>query len=218
MARVDLLKNYPKAKRNISGRAARKTERVRAIARRFDKDYFDGDRAYGYGGYNYHPKFWENVVSDFQTHYGLSPSSNILDVGCAKGFMLYDFMRLIPGLTVAGIDISHYALSHAQPQVKPYLIQGSADALPFADKSFDLVISINTIHNLPLTACKKALKEIQRVSRKNAFITVDAYTKAEEKKRLEMWNLTALTYMQDSDWIELFHEVGYTGDYDWFIP
>lgn len=218
MAEVDLLKNYPKSKRKITSRAAKKTAAVRKVARKFGKEYFDGDRAYGYGGYNYHPRFWQQVVKDFQKYYGLTKNSKILDAGSAKGFMLYDFRRLIPGITVAGIDISKYALKHALPDVKSFLQIGNAKKLPFPDHSYDLVISINTIHNLNLKDCKKALKEIQRVSRGNAFITVDAYRTADEKKRLEDWNLTALTYMHVDGWKKLFSEIGYTGDYYWFIP
>lgn len=217
MAEVDLLKNYPKPKRKIAARAATKTEKVRRIARKFDKEYFDGDRLYGYGGFRYDPRFWEPVIPDFKDHYGLTKLSKILDVGCAKGFMLYDFSRLIPGITIAGIDISEYALTHSIPQMKPYLKKGNAKKLPFPDKSFDLVISINTIHNLAVNDLKKALKEIERVG-KQAFITVDAYRNDTEKKRMEQWNLTALTFMQVNTWKKLFREVGYTGDYFWFIP
>lgn len=218
MPEVNLLKNYPQSKRKVNARAAKKTAQIRKIARRFGKEYFDGDRMHGYGGYNYQPRFWEKVIPDFQKHYGLTAKSKILDVGAAKGFMLYDFMRLIPGVTVAGLDISKYAIENALPQVKPFLKVGNAKSLPYPDKSFDLVISINTIHNLNLADCKKALKEIERVSRKDAFISVDAYRNQTEKKRLEDWNLTALTYMSTDEWEKLFRRVGYTGDYWWFIP
>lgn len=218
MAEIDLLAKYPKAKRKITTRAAKKTPQIRRIARKFDKEYFDGDRQYGYGGYTYHPRFWQEVVKDFQKHYGLTDKSSVLDVGSGKGFMLYDFHQLIPKMKITGIDISRYAYEHALEDVKQYLRIGNATQLPFADDSFDLVISINTIHNLPLKECKKALQEIQRVSKKSAFITVDAYRTATEKKRMEDWNLTALTYMHVEDWKKLFAEVGYTGDYYWFIP
>lgn len=218
MAEIDLLKNYPKVKRRINERAAIKTPFIRQIARKFGKDFFDGDRKYGYGGFSYHPRFWQEAVKDFRNYYHLDSHSSILDVGCAKGFMLYDFKNLIPGIKVAGIDISSYAIKHAKEEVKPFLKVGNAKALPYQDKSFDLVISINTVHNLPLKDCKKAIKEIVRVSKKHAFITVDAYRNEKEKKRMEDWNLTALTFMSTGEWRKLFREVGYTGDYWWFIP
>jgi ubiquinone/menaquinone biosynthesis C-methylase UbiE len=132
--------------------------------------------------------------------------------------MLHDFNEIMPRLTVAGVDISEYAIEHAIESVKPYLRVGDAKALDHhADRSVDLVISINTIHNLPLEECKQALREIQRVSRAHAFVTVDAWRTEEERERLMKWNLTALTYMHVADWKELFGKVGYTGDYYWFI-
>lgn len=215
---IDLLANYPKTKRNLDERAQEKTEADRAIGRKFGQEYFDGERKYGYGGFSYQPRFWQPVIPDFQKQYRLAANNSVLDVGCGKGFMLHDFRELIPGITVAGIDISEYAIENAMPDTKPFIKVANAKTLPFADNSFDLVISINTIHNLPLKECKQALREIQRVSNKNSFITVDAYRTEEEKKRMDMWNLTALTYMSVAEWQKLFEEVGYTGDYYWFIP
>jgi len=147
----------------------------------------------------------------------LRPDGTLLDVGCGKGFMLYDFKKLMPDLTIAGIDISAYAYANSMPQVKPFIRVGDAKALPYPERSFDLVISINTVHNLPPEECKQALREIQRVSRGNSFVVVDAWRTDEEKHRMLSWNLTALTYMHVGDWISLFEEVGYTGDYYWFI-
>ena|SRR3989338_3320805 len=218
MAEINLLKSYPSVKRNITRRAISKTEKIRQIARKFDKEYFDGDRIYGYGGFHYHPRFWQIVAQDFQKYYHLTSKSSILDVGCAKGFMMHDFACLLPGINVTGIDISEYAVSHALEDMKSRIKVGNAKNLPYKDKSFDLVISINTIHNLSLRECKQALREIQRVKKKHAFITVDSYRNKEELQRLEAWNLTALTYMSVREWVKLFNEVGYTGDYWWFIP
>jgi len=218
MAEINLLENYPRAKRNLTERRDEKSPEIQRIARQFGKEFFDGDRKYGYGGFSYQPRFWQPVVPVFEKHYGLTAQSSILDVGCAKGFMLYDFVQLIPGIKVRGIDVSQYAIANAIEAVKPYLQTANAKKLPFADKSFDLVISVNTIHNLPLEECKQALREIQRVSRKNTFITVDAYRTDEEKQKMDMWNLTAWTYMHVDEWKALFNVVGYTGDYFWFIP
>jgi len=217
MAEVNLLDLYPRSKRPIEERGKLVTEEHRKVARQFGKEYFDGDRLYGYGGYYYHPRFWQATVRRFRDYYQLPPDASVLDVGCAKGFMLHDFKELIPNLTVAGIDISDYAVEHAIETVKPFLRVGNARQLPYEDNSFDLVTSINTIHNLPLEACKQALREIQRVSHKHAFITVDAWRTEEERERLTKWNLTALTYMHVDDWKKLFAEVGYTGDHYWFI-
>ena len=105
---IDLLVNYPKVKRNLAERAATKTEADRAVARKFDREFFDGDRRYGYGGFTYQPRFWQPVIPTFVDHWGLKAGSSLLDVGCAKGFMLHDLRELIPGLIIAGVDISKY--------------------------------------------------------------------------------------------------------------
>ncbi len=215
---IDLLINYPKTKRNVKERGATKTEEDRAIARKFDKDFFDGDRKHGYGGYSYNPRFWQPVIPTFKDYFGLTSKSSLLDIGCGKGFMLHDLAELIPGITVKGIDISEYAIKNTIEDMKPYVKVGNAKKLDFPDKSFDVVISINTVHNLERFECAQALKEIERVARSKSYITVDAYRNDEEKKLMMMWNLTAKTIMHVDEWKKFFKEVGYTGDYYWFIP
>lgn len=215
---IDLLKNYPKTKRDVFSRLEKKSEKDREIARRFDKEFFDGDRKHGYGGFSYNPRFWQPVVPTFQEYWKLNINSSILDVGCAKGFMLFDFIKLIPGIKVSGIDISNYAIENAVPEIQEKLFVANAKDLPFEDNTFDYVISINTIHNLNKSDCALALKEIQRVSRKNSFITVDAYRNKEEKERMYAWNLTAKTILSVEEWKEFFLLNGYKGDYFWFIP
>ncbi len=215
---IDLLANYPRTKRNVQERGLSKTEEDRAIARQFGKDFFDGDRKHGYGGFSYHPRFWQPVIPTFQKHYSLSANSSILDVGCAKGFMLYDFQQLIPHIQIQGIDVSTYAVKNALESVRPFVQVADARNLPFSDRSFDLVISINTVHNLERKDLAKALQEIERVSKGNSFITVDAYRNEEEKERMFHWNLTAKTILHVDEWKHFFKEVGYTGDYFWFVP
>ncbi len=215
---INLLKNYPKTKRNPKERGLIKSKNDQLIARKFDKDFFDGDRSVGYGGFYYNPKYWENVIPTLVDYYNLKRNSKILDVGCAKGFMLYDFKRLYPDMEIFGIDISEYAIKNSMPEIKKFLKVGNCKDLPYKDNFFDLVISINTIHNLKLTECKKSLLEISRVSKKNSFIVVDAYSTDEEKKRMYDWNLTALTIMSKDNWKKFFKESLYDGDYYWFTP
>jgi SAM-dependent methyltransferase len=238
MAEVNLLDRYPRSKRPIAERGLRKLSRAGQIylktenranqdiyvehlllnaARQFGKEYFDGDRLYGYGGYYYDPRFWTETVKRFQEYYQLQEDASILDVGCAKGFMLYDFKRVMPNATLAGLDISAYAYDQAPPEIKPYITIGNGKTLPYPDRSFDLVVSINTVDHLPLAECKQAIREIQRVARKDAFLTVNAWRNEIEKVNLLKWNITALTYMHVDDWKKLFKEIGYQGDYYWFI-
>ena len=215
---INLLKNYPKSNRDLKVRIEKKTEDIRKIARKFGKDFFDGDRNHGYGGFNYNPKFWQPVVKDFKNYWNLKSENSVLDVGCAKGFMIYDFVQLIPGIKVRGIDISKYAIENSLPEVKNFLDLGNTKSLPYENNSFDAVISINTVHNLEEDECALALKEINRVSKKYSFITVDAYRNEEEKKRMFAWNLTAKTIMSVESWKKFFKKVGYKGDFYWFIP
>lgn len=217
MAEINLLDRYPKSKRPIDERGELIKEENREIARKFGVEYYDGERLTGYGGYNYHPRFWQETVKRFKEHYNLPETASILDVGCAKGFMLHDFKELMPEASITGLDISQYAMDHAMPSVRQYLQVGNAKKLPYPDKSFDLVICINTVHNLPLEECKEALREIERVSRGNSFVTMDAWRNDAERASLLKWNLTALTYMHVDEWKKLFNEIGYTGDYYWFI-
>jgi hypothetical protein len=93
---IDLLAKYPKSNRNVDERGLEKTDKDREIARRFGKEFFDGDRRNGYGGFNYNSKFWEPVVPDFQKHFSLNSKSSVLDIGCAKGFIIYVISKLIP--------------------------------------------------------------------------------------------------------------------------
>ena len=215
---IDLLVNYPRTKRNVEDRGQNKTDEDRSIARKFGRQFFDGDRRHGYGGFNYHPRFWQPVVPTLQAHFGLTAGTSLLDVGCAKGFMLHDLAALISGIVVKGVDVSEYAISNAMEDMKPHVQVADARNLPFADKSFDVVISINTIHNLKREACGQALREIERVSRKGSFVTVDAYRTDQEKERMLAWNLTGLTIMHVDEWVAFFKDVGYSGDYYWFIP
>lgn len=215
---IDLLAKYPKVKRDLTARLEAKSEEARAIGRRFDFDYFDGDRNYGYGGFTYQERFWQPVVPDLISHFNLTSESRVLDVGCAKGFFLHDLQEALPGIEIHGVDISEYAIQNSIETVRQNLKVGDARKLEFEDKSFDFVMSINTIHNLNREDCVKALKEIQRVSGGKSFITVDAYRNEIEKEHMEAWNLTALTMMSVSEWVDFFAEVGYSGDYYWFIP
>lgn len=218
MTEINLLKNYPTTKRNLTEAATERTDEVRKVARKFDQNFFDGDRKYGYGGYTYNPKYWSQVVKDFEKFYKLVDGSSILDVGCGKGFMLYDFLNLNPKFELTGIDISQYAIQNCKEEVKSNLKVASCDNLPFDDNSFDLVISINTIHNLDRKGCGKSLQEINRVSKKNKFIIVDAYRNDNEKDKMFAWNLTAKTIMHVDDWLKFFEENKYDGDYYWFNP
>ena len=215
MPEINLLNEYPERKRDTGERAEFKTDEQIQIAKKFGWEYFD-KKGVCYDGYVYDGR-WMPVAKKFIDYYNLNGNGSVLDVGCAKGYLLYDFKQHLPSLRIAGVEISQYAIDCAPPEVKPFINKGSAsDLSKFKDKEFDLVISINTVHNLKLEDCKKALKEIERVG-KNSFITNDAWRNDKEKENMLKWNLTGETYMHVEDWEKLFQEVGYNGDYYWFI-
>lgn len=216
MQRVNLLRALPSVKRNIQKRADAKDPAVIAAAREFGELYWDGPREYGYGGYRYDGR-WRPVARDIITHFGLKAGMRILDIGAGKGFLVKDLMLECPGLEAFGLDISAYALRNCPSEIVGRLHLGSADSLPFPDESFDCAISLNTIHNLPRSRAIAALREVQRISGGRAFIQVDSYLTAEQKKLFEDWVLTALFHDYPQGWLKAFEEAGYTGDYDWTI-
>lgn len=215
MAEVNLLARYPKSKRNVTARVGNKEEN-RALAMKFGKEYFDGTREQGYGGFRYDGR-WIPIAEDIVRHFGLKAGDRVLDIGCAKGFLVKDLMKVCPGLEVFGIDISEYALTHCEPEVVGRLRLGDARKLPFPDKSFKAALSINTIHNFDRTGCIQALQEMQRVAPGSGYVQVDAYRNPAEEQIFLDWVLTAKTHGTPQFWVELLNEAGYTGDYFWTI-
>ena len=216
MAEVDLLHALPKVKRNIQKRKDAKDASVVALAKQFGETYFDGPREFGYGGYYYDGR-WIPVARDIVAHFDLKPGMRVLDVGCAKGFLVKDLMIVCPGLEVFGLDVSLYALRHCEPEVVGRLHLGTAEQLPFPDRSFDCVLSLNTVHNFPRPRAIKVMQEIERVSAGRAFVQVDSYYTPKQKEIFESWVLTAEFYDYPDGWRQLFKEAGYSGDYYWTI-
>ncbi len=184
-----------------------------ALAKQWGYDYWDGDRRINYGGYRYMPGRWEKVARAMAQHYGIKSGDRILDVGCGKGFQLYDFMLTVPGVEVYGIDVSAYAIEHAKEEVKERLQVGNANALPYPDKYFDLVMSINTLHNLHCYDLDKALREIERVARKHKYVCVESYRNETEKSNLLYWQVTCEAFNTPEEWEWWFRQTGYSGDY-----
>ena len=184
-----------------------------SLAKKYDFDYWDGDRRINYGGYKYIPGRWRKVAQEMIIYYNLKPNSKILDIGCGKGYLLYEFKKLIPECEIFGIDISEYAIKNAHEKVKDKIVFGSASELPFKEKIFDLVISINTLHNLYCYELFQALKEIERVAKMNKYICVESYRNEEEKANLIYWQVTCEAFNTPKEWEWWFNQSGYKGDY-----
>ncbi len=182
------------------------------IAKKFDYDFFDGDRKYGYGGYKYDGR-WKLVAQKMVDFYHLQPGQSVLDVGCGKAHLLYELMQLVPGLKVKGIDVSQYAISHTIEGIQPYLSIGRAQELDeFGDNEFDFIISLNALHNLYIYDLMKAIRDIERIC-KNSYIVVESYRTEEEKVNLMYWQLTCECFFTVKEWEWIYQECGYTGDY-----
>lgn len=182
------------------------------VASRFGQEYWDGERQYGYGGYRYDGR-WRPIAERMAKHYGLKAGMRLLDVGCGKGFLLYEFTQLVPGLEVAGLDISAYGIENSKEEVRSALVVGTASTLPFEDKSFDLVISLGTLHNLGVADLWSAVSEIERVGRGNKYIMIESYRNQREKANLLYWQLTCKSFYSVEDWEWLYRKIGYSGDY-----
>lgn len=214
MAYIDFLSSVHKStKRDYLARVTEfpKSEAAK-MAKKFDKEYWDGDRRWGYGGYNYDGR-WQKVAQAYVDHYGLKSGDRVLDVGCGKGFLLFDLTQIVPGIEVVGIDISQYAVQNAKEEVKSNLIVTSAASLPFEDNSFDFVFSINTLHNLYCYDLFDALCEIERVGRKDKYICVESYRNEDEKVNLLYWQFTCEMFCTPQEWQWWFNKTNYSGDH-----
>lgn len=207
---------HKKTQRNYLERMANDKVGCSKIAREYGRDYWDGERKFGYGGYKYDGR-WEGVARKLIEEYKLSQNARILDVGCGKGFLLYEFKKLLPQSEVAGFDVSSYAIEHAKEEIESKLfVHRAQDPYPYKDKTFDLVISITTLHNLYLHELKASLREIERVGR-NKYLVVESYRNDRELFNLQCWALTCNSFFSVDEWVWLFKEFGYSGDYEFIF-
>ena len=182
------------------------------IASQYGAEYWDGERRYGYGGYRYDGR-WRAIAQRIADTYNLAPGDRILDIGCGKGYLLYEFTQVVPCVEVAGLDVSEYALAHAKDEVRAYLTLGSAASLPYPQSSFDLVVTLGTFHNLGIADLWSALREVERVRRRDAYVMVESYRNEREKVNLLNWQLTCRSFFSVEDWKWIYRETGYSGDY-----
>ncbi len=211
---IDLLRTvHTSVKRDYVGRVTEypKAEAAK-IAKKWGYDFFDGDRKFGYGGYRYDGR-WKPVAEKLIQRYDLKEGMSVLDVGCGKAHLLLELKKMIPGLVVKGIDLSEYAISHTEHDISPYLEVGDARELDkYDDNQFDLLISMNTLHNLYIYELFPALKEIERISR-NSYIVVESYETEEQEVNMLYWQLTCESFFSVREWEWIFEKCGYTGDY-----
>lgn len=214
MTEVDFLSAYQKATRRDYVQRVVEHDKAECavIARQWGYDYWDGDRRFGYGGMRYDGR-WRPIAEDMARHYGLKPGDRVLDIGCGKAFLLYELTQVVPGLQVAGLDISRYGLDNAKEEVRPFLTEGNCTTLPYPDGHFDFVFSINTFHNLKNFELMAALKEMQRVGKGAKWLCVESYRDEREKANLLYWQLTCHSFYSPEEWRWFYDLAGYDGDY-----
>jgi len=182
-------------------------------AKEYEKDYWDGDRRFGYGGYRYDGR-WKPVAEQVIKHYRLGPEAKILDVGCGKAHLLYELQLLLPGAEVHGVDVSRHGLADAPEAVRSHLhLQPAQDPYPWPDGYFDLAISLGALHNLRLPELQAALSELERVAR-TKYVMVESYRNEQELFNLQCWALTAESFLDRDEWIWLYDYFGFSGDYE----
>jgi len=204
---------HKRTKRDYLARMVDEKVHCMLKAKEYEKDYWDGDRRYGYGGYKYDGR-WKVVAESLIAAYNLKPDAKILDVGCGKGHLLFEFSKLLPQAELRGIDVSHHGIGDAPEEIRERLsIYRAQDALPYGDKQFDLVISLAMIHNLRLFELKTCLSELERVG-KNKYVMTESYRNELEQFNLQCWALTCESFFDTAEWIWLFEHFGYSGDYE----
>lgn len=190
-------------------------EKVKCMlkAKEYEFDYWDGDRRFGYGGYKYDGR-WKIVAEQLIQEYKLPKNAKILDIGCGKGHLLFEFSKLLPEAELHGIDISKHGIADSPPEIRNRLsLYKAQDALPYGDNYFDLAISLNTFHNLKIFELKTALFEMSRVAR-NKYLLLESYRNEQELFNLQCWALTCESFFEPSEWLWIYRNFGYQGDHE----
>ena len=215
MKEINLITSlHTKTKRNYIERMVNQKSKCMTISKRYSFDYWDGKRKYGYGGYKYIPGRWTGVARKLIKIFKLNNNSRVLDVGCGKGFLLYEIKKILPNVKIVGLDISKYGIKNSKKEIKKYLkFYNIEKKLKFKEKYFDLVISLNTLHNLKVNYLFNAIKEIQRVGRKH-YICVESYRNDKELFNLQCWALTCVSFFSKSEWMWIMKNSGYTGRFE----
>ena len=177
-----------------------------------DQEYYDGARGSGYGGFRYDGR-WGKIVPTVIEEYGLSSQSTVLDIGSKKGFFMHDLKEALPGISLKGVENHPYPIEQAMKSVKEDMILCPYEKLPFEDKSFDFVMAFAAVYMLHFGGVLGALREIQRVGKGKSYVTLGAYRTKEERDLFLEWTLLGTTVLHEDEWLDVFKETGYTGDY-----
>ncbi len=213
----NLLQDLPNSSRKLDTRIE-VSDLDKNYARLYGRHYYDGSRCQGYGGYYYDGR-WKAVAQRITNIFGIKDSDTICEIGCAKGFLLYDFTQILKKIKCIGIDVSLYALRESIKKENILYLHCNASTIPLKDKSIEHTICINTLHNfLSKKETIQAISEIERITKRNSYIRIAAYKNNSQKEIIDKWATAGRCYLHVDEWRELFEDAGYTGFYDWWHP
>tara|TARA_Y100000389_G_C17406120_1_gene488151 strand:- start:379 stop:1041 length:663 start_codon:yes stop_codon:yes gene_type:complete len=202
---------YFKKPLKIRGKVAKERTVLNKIkAWELDKDYYDGNRLNGYGGFKYDGR-WQKMLPKIVKKYKLTKNSKVLDLGCKKGFLLKDLNILLPGIKTVGIENHSYALKKSV-KCQSKLIKSEYYKIPYKNKHFDFVIAFNSLYMYNLGDVIKSLKEIERVSKKS-YIVLASGENDKERNKFYKWTLIGTSILLQKEWKKLFKYIGFKGDY-----
>ncbi len=202
---------YFNKKLKVRSQVAKKRNIVNKIeAWKLAKEYYDGKRINGYGGFKYDGR-WLKLLPKILKRYKLNKNSKFLDLGCKKGFLLKDLNTLVPGIKSYGVENHSYPLKKIK-NLKSKIILSNYYDLPFKNKYFDFVIAFNSIYMQSLGDVIKTLVEINRVSKKS-YIVLASGENEKEIYKFYKWTLIGTSIQLKKDWLKLFKKIGYKGDY-----
>ena len=184
------------------------------IAKKYEYDYWDGNRRFGYGGYKFIPGRWAPIAKKIIKEFKLTDKSKILDIGCGKGFLLYEIKKILPLIEIIGFDISKYGVKNSHPLIKKFLFNHDArKKTKFKKNEFDLVISLGCFHNFKIFEIFKVLNEVSRIGKKS-YIMVESYRNDKELFNLQCWALTCQSFFSDDQWEWIFQSINLKGGYE----
>ena len=214
MRKMNLLSSQPnpKIKRYVNDKLI--TIKSRIIASYRGKEFYDGKRNNGMGGFYYDGR-WKNIANIICKKYKLDNNSSVLQLGAQKGFLLHDIKNKFPKIKIVGLDYSNYAINKAMKNVRNNIkkVEGYSN-LNFKKNSFDFVIALGVVYAYDLTGVIAVLKEIQRVSKRNSYITLGSYETQKEYLQLLQWMKIGTTVLKEKEWREVLKHVKYSGDYE----
>jgi len=213
MREFNLLDGYPTPiKPRYVGENIR-TIKNRIISGYRDKNFFDGDRNFGYGGFNYDGR-WKKVAKKIVEEYKLNKKSSFLQLNCEKGFLINDIHDVLPESRVCGLETSEYAVANAMEKIKKNIKKvDNYFNLKFQNETFDFIMALGVIYTHSLNDAIKCLKEIQRVGKGKSFITLASYNNSEDYWLFKDWTVIGTTILKKEEWVEVLKHVNYTGDY-----